>query len=208
MLLVLDPQVLRSTAAASRRPSRNSRPALVRYRNAPRPSATSANTRRMKIEAGSMSANVPAGQAAGKRRHRSTRWPRRVAAPVRSCSVLDAVARVANGAAMRTSLEATSRSAAARPAWRASRVAVRGVGAVDLVAVHARAGALRRCLRRRGRGGGGPARRRRAPWRLLDPRRLTAVVRLVLETLVRIVRANLALAYRIWSPVGHWRAGW
>jgi multicomponent Na+:H+ antiporter subunit E len=38
------------------------------------------------------------------------------------------------------------------------------------------------------------------PWRLLDPRRLLAVVWLMADTLVRIVRANVELAYRIWSP--------
>ncbi len=37
-------------------------------------------------------------------------------------------------------------------------------------------------------------------WRLLDPRRLLAVVRLVIEALVRILVANLKLARRIWSP--------
>jgi multicomponent Na+:H+ antiporter subunit E len=38
------------------------------------------------------------------------------------------------------------------------------------------------------------------PWRLLDPRHLLGIGRLVLETLVRIVRANVELAYRIWAP--------
>jgi multicomponent Na+:H+ antiporter subunit E len=38
------------------------------------------------------------------------------------------------------------------------------------------------------------------PWRLLDPRRLFAVGWLVGETLVRIVVANVELAYRIWAP--------
>ena len=37
-------------------------------------------------------------------------------------------------------------------------------------------------------------------WRLLGPRRLLAVVRLVVEALVRIVVANLKLARRIWTP--------
>ncbi len=38
------------------------------------------------------------------------------------------------------------------------------------------------------------------PWRLLDPRRLVALVALMAETLARILRANLSLARRIWSP--------
>lgn len=39
-----------------------------------------------------------------------------------------------------------------------------------------------------------------APWRLLDPRIVLAGIRLVLESLARIVRANLELAWRIWAP--------
>jgi multicomponent Na+:H+ antiporter subunit E len=38
------------------------------------------------------------------------------------------------------------------------------------------------------------------PWRLLNPRRLLAIGRLLVETLLRINRANLELAYRIWAP--------
>jgi multicomponent Na+:H+ antiporter subunit E len=38
------------------------------------------------------------------------------------------------------------------------------------------------------------------PWRLLAPRRLLAVARLIGATLVRIVVANVDLARRIWSP--------
>ncbi|MGH2849164.1 MAG: Na+/H+ antiporter subunit E [Solirubrobacteraceae bacterium] len=38
------------------------------------------------------------------------------------------------------------------------------------------------------------------PWRLLDPRRLVALAALMAETLTRILRANLGLARRIWSP--------
>jgi multicomponent Na+:H+ antiporter subunit E len=38
------------------------------------------------------------------------------------------------------------------------------------------------------------------PWRLLDPRCWLGVIRLLVETLLRIVRANLGLAYRIWAP--------
>ena len=45
------------------------------------------------------------------------------------------------------------------------------------------------------------------PWRLLDPRILGAVVRLVAVSLVRIVRANAVLAWRIWSPSRPLRSG-
>lgn len=38
------------------------------------------------------------------------------------------------------------------------------------------------------------------PWALLDPRRLGPALALVAVSLVRIVRANLSLARRIWSP--------
>lgn len=38
------------------------------------------------------------------------------------------------------------------------------------------------------------------PWRLADPRRLAALITLIAIALVRIVRANLALARRIWQP--------
>lgn len=38
------------------------------------------------------------------------------------------------------------------------------------------------------------------PWLLVDPRRLAALGRLLVETPVRIVRANVSLALRIWSP--------
>jgi len=46
-----------------------------------------------------------------------------------------------------------------------------------------------------------------APWRLLDPRVLFAVVRLVVVALARIVRANVVLAYRIWAPSRPVRSG-
>lgn len=46
-----------------------------------------------------------------------------------------------------------------------------------------------------------------APWRLLDPRVLLAAIRLVLESLARIVRANLELTYRIWAPHRPLRSG-
>ena len=46
-----------------------------------------------------------------------------------------------------------------------------------------------------------------APWRLLDPRILGASVRLVAVSLVRIVRANAVLAWRIWSPSRPLRSG-
>ena len=46
-----------------------------------------------------------------------------------------------------------------------------------------------------------------APWRLLDPRILGASVRLVVVALVRIVRANAVLAWRIWSPSRPLRSG-
>ncbi len=38
------------------------------------------------------------------------------------------------------------------------------------------------------------------PWRLLSPRRLLGLGRLVVEGVVRIVVANLKLARRIWAP--------
>jgi multicomponent Na+:H+ antiporter subunit E len=38
------------------------------------------------------------------------------------------------------------------------------------------------------------------PWRLLDPRILFAVLRLLVVSLGRIVRANVELARRIWTP--------
>lgn len=38
------------------------------------------------------------------------------------------------------------------------------------------------------------------PWRLLEPRRLVTLARLAGTALVQIVRANLSLARRIWSP--------
>lgn len=46
-----------------------------------------------------------------------------------------------------------------------------------------------------------------APWRPLDPRRLLAIGWLVLDTLVRIVRANVVLACRIWAPSRPLRSG-
>lgn len=38
------------------------------------------------------------------------------------------------------------------------------------------------------------------PWRLLDPRRLAALASLVALSLIKIVRANVSLAVRIWRP--------
>lgn len=38
------------------------------------------------------------------------------------------------------------------------------------------------------------------PWRLLDPRRLVAVLALAGLGLIKIVRANISLAVRIWRP--------
>lgn len=46
-----------------------------------------------------------------------------------------------------------------------------------------------------------------APWRLLDPRVLFAAVRLLVVSLGRIVRANVELAWRIWSPSLPLRSG-
>jgi multicomponent Na+:H+ antiporter subunit E len=46
-----------------------------------------------------------------------------------------------------------------------------------------------------------------APWRLAVPRRAWAVVRLVGSALWRILRANLSLARRIWSPNRPLRSG-
>ncbi|HZC73291.1 MAG TPA: Na+/H+ antiporter subunit E [Jatrophihabitans sp.] len=46
-----------------------------------------------------------------------------------------------------------------------------------------------------------------APWRLLDPRRLVALGRLLGAAAVRIVRANLSLAARIWRPSRPLRSG-
>lgn len=45
------------------------------------------------------------------------------------------------------------------------------------------------------------------PWRVLDPRRLGAVLALVGASLGRIVRANIGLASRIWSPRRPLRSG-
>jgi multicomponent Na+:H+ antiporter subunit E len=39
-----------------------------------------------------------------------------------------------------------------------------------------------------------------APWRLLDPRRLRVLLELIAVSAGRIVRANLSLARRIWTP--------
>lgn len=39
-----------------------------------------------------------------------------------------------------------------------------------------------------------------APWRVIDPRRLVPLLALTVLSLGRIVRANLVLAWRIWSP--------
>ena len=39
-----------------------------------------------------------------------------------------------------------------------------------------------------------------APWRLLDPRRLVSVFRLIGASAAQIVRANVELARRIWTP--------
>lgn len=46
-----------------------------------------------------------------------------------------------------------------------------------------------------------------APWRLLDPRRLVALARLVGSVAAQIVRANLVLASRIWRPSRPLRSG-
>lgn len=45
------------------------------------------------------------------------------------------------------------------------------------------------------------------PWRLLDPRRFGAAVALAVASLVRIVRANVGLAVRIWRPSRPLRSG-
>jgi multicomponent Na+:H+ antiporter subunit E len=45
------------------------------------------------------------------------------------------------------------------------------------------------------------------PWRVLAPRRLVAILVLIVDSLVRIVRANLSLARRIWSPSRPLRSG-
>jgi multicomponent Na+:H+ antiporter subunit E len=38
------------------------------------------------------------------------------------------------------------------------------------------------------------------PWRLLDPVRLGVLIRLLAVSVIRIVRANVSLARRVWSP--------
>jgi multicomponent Na+:H+ antiporter subunit E len=38
------------------------------------------------------------------------------------------------------------------------------------------------------------------PWRILDPRRTVALVRLVLHAAARVVAANVSLARRVWRP--------
>jgi multicomponent Na+:H+ antiporter subunit E len=45
------------------------------------------------------------------------------------------------------------------------------------------------------------------PWRLLDPRRLLAALRLFAEGLMRIAKANVSLARRIWAPSRPLRSG-
>jgi multicomponent Na+:H+ antiporter subunit E len=39
-----------------------------------------------------------------------------------------------------------------------------------------------------------------APWRLLEPRRFVAVLALAALSLIKIVKANISLAVRIWRP--------
>jgi multicomponent Na+:H+ antiporter subunit E len=46
-----------------------------------------------------------------------------------------------------------------------------------------------------------------APWAALEPRRFGRIVLLLLGSLVRIVRANVCLARRIWSPKRPLRSG-
>jgi multicomponent Na+:H+ antiporter subunit E len=46
-----------------------------------------------------------------------------------------------------------------------------------------------------------------APWHLADPRRLVAVVVLLVTSAVRIVRANVLLTRRIWAPRRPLRSG-
>jgi multicomponent Na+:H+ antiporter subunit E len=46
-----------------------------------------------------------------------------------------------------------------------------------------------------------------APWAYLSPRRLVATIRLFVSALGRIVRANLSLARRIWTPSLPLRSG-
>jgi multicomponent Na+:H+ antiporter subunit E len=46
-----------------------------------------------------------------------------------------------------------------------------------------------------------------APWAMLRPRRFTRILVLLGDSLVRIVRANLSLARRIWSPKRPLRSG-
>jgi multicomponent Na+:H+ antiporter subunit E len=45
------------------------------------------------------------------------------------------------------------------------------------------------------------------PWALLHPRRLFTSIRLLLRAVGRVVRANLSLAKRIWSPSRPLRSG-
>ena len=46
-----------------------------------------------------------------------------------------------------------------------------------------------------------------APWNLLDPRRLWALLQLLMVALGRIVVANAKLAYRVWAPSRPLRSG-
>jgi multicomponent Na+:H+ antiporter subunit E len=46
-----------------------------------------------------------------------------------------------------------------------------------------------------------------APWRLADPRRLALLGRLLVESLGRVVVANVSLARRVWSPARPLRSG-
>jgi multicomponent Na+:H+ antiporter subunit E len=46
-----------------------------------------------------------------------------------------------------------------------------------------------------------------APWRLLDPRRLVAVVRLAAVAFAGVLRSNIDLARRVWAPSRPLRSG-
>lgn len=45
------------------------------------------------------------------------------------------------------------------------------------------------------------------PWRLLDPRRLGPVLALAALGVIKIVRANISLAFRIWRPTRPLKSG-
>ena len=122
-----------------RRPSRNSSPALVAKRNSPSPAARTATTMMMKIEAGSTRAPYPPTGAANGACARCRVRIGRAATRVAPRPICDA------GRVSKRRFAGGSR----RAGGESGVLAVRHLGAADLVAVHPRAGAFRGRLRGR-----------------------------------------------------------